>query len=84
MMPPRESGRAGLDALGQPAARELLGAITRGDADRAALIDRLYARAGRGRAAPPTAFRERLRSWPPDRHLLIALIAPTRFRRTTR
>lgn len=34
-----------VDALGEPAARELLDAITRPDADRAALIGRLYARA---------------------------------------
>lgn len=34
-----------VDALGEPVARELLDAITRSDADRAALIGRLYARA---------------------------------------
>ncbi|HET9311641.1 MAG TPA: hypothetical protein VFP41_10535 [Actinomycetota bacterium] len=31
-----------IQALGEPAARELLDAITRSDADRAALIGRLY------------------------------------------
>jgi hypothetical protein len=34
-----------VDALGEPAARELLDAITRTDADRAELIGRLCARA---------------------------------------
>ena len=38
-------GVAVVDALGEPEARELLEAITRSDADRAALIGRLYARA---------------------------------------
>jgi hypothetical protein len=37
-------GRPVVDALGEPAARELLDVITRPDADRAALIGRLYAR----------------------------------------
>jgi hypothetical protein len=40
-----ELGNQVIDALGVPAARELLDAITRGDADRAALIGRLHSRA---------------------------------------
>ena len=39
-----DTGRRVVDTLGEPAAHELLGAITRSDADRAALIGRLYAR----------------------------------------
>jgi len=40
-----DTGHRVVEALGEPAARELLDAITRSDADRAALIGRLYARA---------------------------------------
>jgi hypothetical protein len=37
-------GRRVVDAVGEPAARELLDATTRSDADRAELIGRLHAR----------------------------------------
>lgn len=39
-----DTGHRVVEALGEPAARELLDAITRSDADRAALIGRLYTR----------------------------------------